>query len=68
MVEFKKSFVAGFKYNELTPQVPWGRQFVNWSKIDKSEDEEMKAFAKQLGSTISRQKAIELVRSQTVPG
>ena len=67
MPEFKKSFVSGFKYNDLTPHIPWGRQFVNWSRIDSHVDEEMRVFAKKLAGTVLRQKAIELVRSHTVP-
>mgnify|MGYP000620803675 CR=1 FL=1 len=66
-VEFKKSDVANFRYNELTPHISWGKQFVAWSKIDKSENEELKAFASKLSSTVIRQKAIELVRTHTVP-
>lgn len=65
--QLKKSQVAAFSYNDLTPQISWGKQFVTWSKIDKSEDPEMLAFAKQLGSTLIKQRAIELVRTHTVP-
>lgn len=68
MVEFKKSFVAEFKYNELTPHISWGKQFASWAKLDSSSDEEVRAFATKLKSQIVRQKAIELVRSHTVPG
>lgn len=67
-VEFKKSDVANFRYNELQPQLSWGKQFVAWFKLDKSEDEQVRAFASKLSTTVIKQKAIELVRSHTVPG
>jgi hypothetical protein len=68
MVEFTKSFVAGFKYNDLTPHISWGKQFVAWAKLDSSPDEDVRTFATKLKSQVLRQKAIELVRSHTVPG
>ncbi len=67
MVEFKKSFVAGFKYNELTPHISWGKQFIAWAKLDKSEDEKTKEFVSKLSNTVIRQKQIELVKNHTVP-
>lgn len=67
MVEFTKSFVSGFRYNEMTPQVSWGIQFSNYAGLRNHESPDVREFDAKLRGTVLRQKAIELVKNHTVP-
>lgn len=66
-VEFTKSFVSQFQYNDLTPHISWGTQFITWAGLDKHPDQPVKDFVKKLKAERMKSKAIELVRSVTVP-
>lgn len=66
-VEFKKSFVSQFHYNDLTPNISWGTQFITWAGLESFPDEDVKEFVKKLKAERMKSKAIELVRSHTVP-
>ena len=66
-VEFKKSFVSQFKYNDLTPGTSWAEQFIRWARLDNYPDEDVKEFVKKLRAERMRSKAMELVRGVTVP-